>query len=105
MHLPTKRGSQATAIHKKQAKDCEDHALCHDAMTTIERDELNTIRSNTTNDGGGGSVDNNNLEHDAWEMDVNSIPAGEDTMAISHAGGEFASVVEIADDLLGTANQ
>jgi hypothetical protein len=64
----------------------------------VERDELNSIRSNTTND-------NNNLDHDAWEMDVDSILAGEETMDISHAGGEFISVVEIADDLLGTANR
>jgi hypothetical protein len=95
----------ATAIHKRQAKDREEHVLRQDAMTTAERDELKAIRSNTPNDGRSGSLDNLNLELDGWEMDVESILAGKETLDISHAGGEFASVVEIADDLLGTANR
>ena len=38
-------------------------------------------------------------------MDVDSILAGGETMDISHAGGEFSSVVGIAEDLLGKANR
>jgi hypothetical protein len=95
----------ATGIHKRQANDRVDHALRQDAMSTAERDELNTIRSNATVDSRSGSVDNRNLEHDAWAMDVDDILAGAETIDISHAGGEFASVVDIADDLLGSANR
>ena len=73
-------------------------------MTTSEKDELIAIRNNTAYDR-SGSVDNNNLEHEAWEMDVNSILAGDETMDISHAGGEFGSIVEMADDLLGKGNK
>jgi hypothetical protein len=102
--LPSGRSSlrrevlNSSAIHKRQAKDRVDHALRHDAMSTAEREELNSIRENTTND-------SSNLEDNAWEMDVDSILAGAETMGISHAGGEFASLVEISDDLLGTANK
>lgn len=95
----------ATAIHKRQAKDRMDHVLRQDAMSTAERDELKAIRSNTTNDSGSGSVDNSNLEHDAWGMDVDAILGGAETLDISHAGGEFATVMEITDDLLGPANR
>ena len=71
----------------------------------MERDELDAIRSNNPNGGRSGSLDINNLEHGAWEMEVDSILAGNETIDISHAGGEFTSIVEIADDLLGTANR
>ena len=95
----------SSAIHKRQAKDREDHALRQEAMTTVERDELDAIRNNVPENGGSGSLDNDNLEHNAWEMEVDTILAGQETMDISHAGGEFTSVVEIAEDLLGTANR
>ena len=92
----------ASAIHKRQAKDRIDHALRQDAMSTVERDELEAIRTNTTNDSRSGS---SNIEQDAWEMDVDAILAGAETLDISHVGGEFAAVVDIADDLLGSANR
>ena len=95
----------ATAIRKRQAKDHEEYSLCQDAMTMSEKDELNAIRSNTTNDSRSGSVDNNNLEHEAWEMDVNSILSGEETMDISHAGGEYSSIIEIGKELLSKGNK
>jgi hypothetical protein len=95
----------ASAIRKRQAKDRTDHALRQDAMSTVERDELEAILTNMTNDSGSGSIDNRNLEHDAWEMDVDAVLAGAETIDISHAGGEFAAAVDMADDLLGSANR
>ena len=92
----------ASAIHKRQAKDRTDYILRQNAMSTLERDELEAICTNTTND---SRSDNSNPEHDAWEMDVDAVLAGEETIDISHAGGEFAAVVDIADDLLGPANR
>jgi hypothetical protein len=114
-HLYTSRSSaglttlrrevlNATAIRNRQSKDCVDHNLRQDAMSTAEMDELNAIRNNTTGDSIAGSVDINNLEHDTWGMDVESIFTGAETMDISHAGGEFSSIVEITEDLLGSAN-
>jgi hypothetical protein len=94
----------ATGIHRRQANDRVDYALRQDAMSTAERNELNAIRSNTTNDSQSGSVDNRNLEHDAWGMDVDDILAGAETIGISHAGGEFALVLDMADGLLGSSN-
>ena len=88
----------ASAIHKRQAKDRADLTLRQDAMSTAERDELNAIRTNTTND-------SSNFEHDPWEMDADDVLDGTETMDISHAGGEFSSVINTADDLLGTVNR
>jgi hypothetical protein len=89
----------ATAIHKRQVKDRAEHALRQESMSKVEKDELNAIRQgDTTNDG-------SNFEFNNWGMDVDSILAGAETMDISHAGGEFSSLVEISDDLLGTANR
>ena len=67
-------------------------------MSTMEKEELDAIRSDTTND-------SSNFKYDAWGMDVDSVLAGAETIDISHAGGEFASLVEISDDLLGTSNR
>jgi hypothetical protein len=92
----------ASAIHKRQAKDHVDHALRQDAMSTVEWDELEAIRTNTTNNTGSGS---SNIEDDAWEMDVDAVLAGAEILDISHVGGEFAAIVDIADDLLGSANR
>ena len=91
-----------SAIHKRQAKDHTDYALHQNAMSTVKRDKLEAIHTNTTN--GSGSV-NSNPDHDAWEMDVDAILAGAETIDISHAGGEFTAAVGMADDLLGSANR
>ena len=94
----------ATGIRRRQANDQVEHLLRQNAMSTAERDELNAIRTNTNNSQ-SGSVDDSNLEHEAWAMDVEDILTGADTIDISHAGGEFASVVDIADGLLGSTNR
>jgi hypothetical protein len=85
----------ASAIHKRQAKDRADHALRQESMSTVEREELDAIRTNAT-------ADSSNCD---WGMDVDSILAGAETLDISHAGGEFSSLLEISDDLLGPANR
>lgn len=94
----------ASGINRRQANDRVDQGLRQNAMSTAERDELDAIRSNTSNTR-SSSVDNRNLEHDAWAMDVNDILTGAETIGISHEGGEFASVLDIADGLLGSANR
>jgi hypothetical protein len=38
-----------------------------------------------------------------WEKDF--CCSGTETIDISHAGGEFSLVMDIADDLLGTVNR
>jgi predicted polyphosphate/ATP-dependent NAD kinase len=88
----------ASAIHKRQAKDHADYTLRQDAMSMAERNELNAICTNTT-------IDNSNIEHDAWEMNIDDVLAGTETIDISYAGGEFSSIIDIADDLLGTVNR
>ena len=95
----------ATAIQKRQVEERVEHKLRQDAMSVAERDTLKAIRNNTANDSGSGSNVNLDSELDGWEMDVNAILAGEETLDISYAGGEFGSVMEIADNLLGSANR
>ena len=87
----------ATGIHKRQVKDHADYVLHQESMSTVEKDELNAIRGDATND-------SSNFEFSNWGMDVDSILAGAETMDISHAGGEFSSLVDISDDLLGRTN-
>lgn len=87
----------ATGIHKRQVKDRADYVLRQESMSTVEKDELNAIRGDATND-------SSNFEFNNWGMDVDSILAGAETMDISHAGGEFSSLVDISDDLLGRTN-
>jgi hypothetical protein len=84
----------AISIKKRQAKDREEHHIRLAAMTTTELDELIAIRKGLAGDGGlDGDVD-----QDGWEMDV---LAGDTVVDISHAGGEFASVVTLAEDMFG----
>ena len=87
----------ATGIHKRQVKDRADYVLRQESMSTVEKDELNAIWGDATND-------SSNFEFNNWGMDVDSILAGAETMDISHAGGEFSSLVDISDDLLGRTN-
>ena len=87
----------ATGIHKRQVKDHADYVLRQESMSTVEKDELNAIWGDATND-------SSNFEFNNWGMDVDSILAGAETMDISHAGGEFSSLIDISDDLLGRAN-
>ena len=96
----------ATGIQRRQANERVEHDLRQKAMSTAERDELNAIRDRTNGSQlKRSTVDDRNLEHEAWEMDVEEILTGADTIDISHAGGEFASVVDIADGLLGSTNR
>jgi hypothetical protein len=82
----------------RQAKDHADYTLCQDAMSMTERNELNAIHTNTT-------IANSNIEHDAWEMNIDDVLSGTETIDISHAGGEFSFIMHIADDLLSTVNR
>ena len=88
----------AISIKKQQAKDRDEQHICLAAMTTTELDELIAIRE--------GLAGNSDLDGDAdqngWEIDFDDVLAGDAVIDISHAGGEFAAVVELAEDMFGS---
>lgn len=67
-------------------------------MTTTELDELIAIREGLA---GNGDLDGD-ADQNGWEMDIDDVLAGNAVIDISHAGGEFASVVELAEDMFGS---
>lgn len=88
----------AISIKKRQAKDRDEYHIRLAAMTTTEFDELVAIREGLASNGDlDGGVD-----QDDWEMDLDGVLAGDTIIDISHAGGEFASVVNLAEDLFGS---
>ena len=88
----------ATSIKKRQAKDRDEHHIRLAAMTTTELDELIAIREGLAGD---GDLDGG-IDQDGWGMDVDGVLAGDTVVDISHAGGEFASVVTLAEDMFGS---
>ena len=85
----------AISIKKRQAKDRDEHHIRLAAMTTTELDELIAIRE--------GLASNGDLDdQDGWRMDVDSVLAGDTVVDISHAGDEFASIVDLAEDMFGS---
>jgi hypothetical protein len=84
----------AISIKKRQAKDRDEQHIRLAAMTTTELDELIAIRE--------GLANNGDLDQDSWGMDVDSVLAGDTVVDISHAGDEFASVVDLAEDMFGS---
>ena len=88
----------AISIQKRQAKDCDEQQIRLAAMTTTELDELVAIREGLASN---GDLDGG-IDQDGWEMDVDGVLAGDTVVDISHAGGEFASVVGLAEDMFGS---
>jgi len=66
-------------------------------MTTTELNKLIAIHEGLASNGDldGGA------DWDGWEMDIENVLAGDAVIDISHAGGEFASVVDLTEDMFG----
>jgi hypothetical protein len=86
----------ALSIKKRQAMDCDEQNIRLAEMTTTEMDELIAIREGLA---GNGDLDGG-IDEDGWEMDVGGVLAGDTVVDISHAGGEFTSV--LAEDMFGS---
>lgn len=96
--ITAKRESlNATSIKKQQSKDREEHRIRLAAMTTTELDELIAIREGIAGDG-----DLDGIDQDDWAMDIDGVLVGDTVIDISHAGGEFASGVTLAEDMFGS---
>jgi hypothetical protein len=97
--ITAKRESlNAISIKKQQSKDHDELNNRVAAMTTTELDELIAIREGL---GGDGNLDSG-IDQDDWAMDIDGVLAGDTVIDISHAGGEFASVVTLAEDMFGS---
>ena len=87
----------ATSILMRQEHDHEQQQARMETMPAAEREELDAIRA--------GNFD------DDWEADPENILHIEDFLQgdallnISHAGGEFANLLDIGDDLLGSSKK
>jgi hypothetical protein len=88
----------AISIKKRQAKDRDEHHIRLAAMTTTELDELIAIREGLASN---GDLDGG-IDQDGWGMDIDGVLAGDTVVDISHAGDEFASVVDLAEDMFGS---
>ena len=88
----------AISIKKRQAKERDQHHIRLAAMTTTELDELIALREGLASN---GNIDGG-VDQDGWEMDIDEVLAGDAVVDISHAGGEFASVVNLAEDMFGS---
>lgn len=88
----------AVSIKKRQAKDRDEHHIRLAAMSTTELDELIAIREGLA----GNSDLDGGVDQEGWEMDIDDVLAGDAVVDISHAGGEFASVVDLAEDMFGS---
>jgi hypothetical protein len=88
----------AISIKKRQSKDRDEHHIRLAAMTTTELDELIAIREGLASN---GDLDGG-IDQDGWGMDIDGVLAGDMVVDISHAGDEFASVVDLAEDMFGS---
>jgi hypothetical protein len=80
-------------IHLRNTKDYKAYQERLDSMTTIERSNIQVLYS------GGIQADNDDYSEPA--VDIMDILSGQNSMDISHVGGEFADLLAIGDDLLG----
>jgi hypothetical protein len=82
----------STKIQARNTKDYKEYQERLDAMTTTERCNIDTLHS------GGIQADNDDGQP---AVDIMDILSGQNSMDISHVGGEFADLLALGDDLLG----
>ena len=83
----------ATEIQTRNTSDYKEYQERLDSMTTAERSSIKNINF------GGFQADDNDPTQPA--VDIMDILSGQDSMEISHVGGEFADLLALGDDLLG----
>lgn len=83
-----------TEIQARTTKDYKDYQERLDSMTTTEWSNIQGLLS------GGIQADNDDLDGQP-AVDIMDILSGQNSMDISHVGGEFADLLALSDDLLG----
>ncbi|KAF8164201.1 hypothetical protein BJ912DRAFT_827714, partial [Pholiota molesta] len=89
----------ALRISKRQINDRlinKDHI---ESLTTAERNEMGAIRNHLLE-----TIPNvDDVPSDDWEMDMGDMLNGEAALDVSHAGGEFKAIVNLAEEFLNSS--
>jgi len=87
----------ASAIQLRQVCDQAEYQQQYDSMTPAEHAQLARIHL---------AEDENTTEYeDNVNIDINDVLAGNNSVNVSHAGGEFSELLAIEDDLLGSSSR
>lgn len=100
--LPRKESLTAIHIQRRQREERIEHQQSHNGMTPARMREIAAIQSNLA----ANIPEDNNLE-DGWEpeMDIGDVLNGNTLLDVSHAGGEFTEMVDLAEDMLRTSKR
>lgn len=85
-------------ILERQAKQQDVYREHIDTMLPAEMKELEALRAGDFDNFGQSYSGSQSPEH---QLNIRDILTGDSTMDISHAGGEFAELLVIGDDLFG----
>jgi hypothetical protein len=88
-------------ISKRQINDRlinKDHM---ESLTTAQLSEMGAIRNHLLET----IPDINDVPSDDWEMDMGDMLNGQAALNVSHAGGEFKALIDLAEDFLNSSTR
>ncbi len=97
--IPQKESLTALKIQQRQHREREEHQQAQNDMTPMQRREIAAIQSNLAS-----NLPKEDTE-DGWEMDVSEVMSGQAVFDMSHAGGEFTEIIDLAEDMLQTSKR
>lgn len=97
--IPRRESLTAINIQRRQRQEREEHQQLHGGTTPAQRREIAAIQSNLA-----ANISEQDAD-DGWEMDMSEIMTGQTAFDVSHAGGEFTEIVDLADDMLQTSKR
>ena len=97
--IPRRESLTAINIQRRQHQEREEQRQLHNGMTPAQRREIAAIQSNLA-----ANISEEDA-HDGWEMDVGEVMTGQTVFDVSHAGGEFTEIVDLAEDMLQTSKR
>lgn len=89
--LTSQKIQQRQAHNRAKQQDCFNH------LTQTELDNITAIRNNLT--ANEEMEDTGDADND-WEMNAEDVLEGAAAIDLSHAGGKFAAIVNLADNML-----
>ena len=95
--IPRRESLTAFSIQRRQREERRKHSELHNGMTPMERREIAAIQSNLA-----ANIPDEDTDH--W-MDIGDVLTGETVLDVSHAGGEFTEIVDLAEDMLQTSKR
>lgn len=83
----------ASSIQRQQQRERREYQELH-GMTPAQKHELDAVQRNLA-----ANLPNEDSA-EGWEMDMQDVMSGEAVLDISHAGGEFADLVDDPDTVI-----